>query len=172
MSIFKRNSSFNLEKYLSEKYNLTLDRTSSFPPELQKAFEVEFEKELKKMSAFAGEFKCEIQEGCIRVPWDIDLFNDRFVWMRITSDETEKIVFMCEDHPMEAEDGIVLQQGLCAFLDAQDWIIPQEVLDFLSTDTCVWVGRSGYAELLPERDHNAMDTEQDINDLMGELKSL
>ena len=172
MSIFKRNSTFNLEKYLSEKYNLTLDRTSSFPPELQKAFEVEFEKDLKKMSAFLGEFRCEIQDGYIRVPWKIDALNDRFIWMRIKYEETEKIVFTYANHNMEVEDRIVLQQDLCAFLDAQDWILPQKVLEFLNTETCVWTGRGGYAELISERDHTAIYKEQDTDDLMEKLKNL
>ena len=172
MSIFKKNTSVNLEEYLLKKYNLTLDRSSAFPVELQKLIELEFEKELKKMSVFVGEFKCEIQDGCVCVPWDIDILSDRFIWMRIKYEETEKIVFTYADHNMEVEDGIVLQQDLCAFLDARDWIIPQKVLEFLNTETCVWVGRGGYAELISEREYNAIYKEQDINDLMEQLKNL
>ena len=160
MSIFKKDSSFDLEEYLLKKYNLTLDRSSSFPVELQNAIKLEIEKELKKMSAFLGEFKYEIQDGCIRVPWDIDALNDRFIWMRIKYEETEKIVFTYADHNMEAEDGTVLQQDICAFLDARDWIVPPKVLEFLNTEMCIWVGKSGYAELLSETDYNAIYEKQ------------
>ena len=172
MSIFKKDSSFDLEEYLLKKYNLVIDRSSPVSLEFQKEIELEIEKELKKMSAFSGEFKCEIQDGCVCVPWDIDILNDRFIWMRITYEETERIVFTYADYNMEVEDGIVLQQDLCAFLDARDWIIPQKVLEFLNTETCVWVGRGGYAELISEREYNAIYKEQDINDLMEQLKNL
>ena len=47
MSIFKKDSSFDLEEYLLKKYNLVLDRSSPGSLEFQKEIELEIEKELK-----------------------------------------------------------------------------------------------------------------------------
>ena len=75
MSIFKKDSSFDLEEYLLKKYNLVIDRSSPVSLEFQKEIELEIEKELKKTSAFSGEFKCKIQDNHIHIPQDIDTFN-------------------------------------------------------------------------------------------------
>ena len=162
MSIFKKAPSFDLEEYLLKKYNLVLDRSSPVSLELQKEIELEIEKELKKMSAFLGEFKCKIQDNHIHIPWDIDTLNDRFVWMLIIANRKEKIVFTYADHPLEVGDCSVLQQDSCEFLENGNLLVPKAMLNILNTDECIWIGRAGYAELLSAQDYDVIHTAQDI----------
>ena len=170
MSVFKKDLSFDLDEYLLKKYNLILDRSSRVSPELQKKIELEIEKELKKMSAFSGEFRCEIQDSHIHIPWNIDTSKEIFVWMLTVANKKEKIVFTYADRQMDVGDGSVLQQDTCRFSEKGDWIIPKTVLEFLNTNECVWIGSGGYAELLSVKDHDAMHTARDIEDLLKKLQ--
>ena len=162
------NRSFDLDKYLKEKYNLVLDRSCRVSPEFQEAIRIELEKELK-MNVFAGVFVCDIENGRIRIPWNIDVSEEQLIWLLIKTDKKEKIVVTYSKDYTDKEDCEVLKQGTCELYENGDWILPDPVLNVIGCERCVWVGRSRFSELMSERDHEAMNSETNTDALKKQL---
>ncbi len=154
-----------------ERIKLVPCRSSKMSPEMEETLleelEKYFEKENKKMSTFWGEFRCLIQHGRIHMPWDIDIINDRFVWMLIKNGHEIKIVFTFHDYSIDVNARDIWRQGDCEFSETGDWIMPQIALCFVKEKSCVWVGRAGFAELMSEREYQKMIGDFNAEDLLS-----
>lgn len=156
-------------EYFSENNNLIIDRSRRLSPELQKKVEITIEKYLNKKSAFIGEYKYDIQNGCIHIPWNIDIVNDKFIWMSIKNEQKEKIIFTYEDCNINTDNCVVLQQEFCVFSESGEWILPKKILDLYGCTTCVWIGCSAFAELMSKQEYQNICNDISANDFFEVL---
>ncbi len=171
--IIEKESSVDSDGKPAEKIKLVPCRSSKMSPEIEetlvKELEKHFEKEDKMRSAFLGIFACKIQNGRLRIPWDIDTHNDRFVWFIVKNGHEIKIVFTFSDHSIGVNDGDIWRQGDCEFSETGDWILPKIALCFIKEKNCVWVGSRGFAELMSEREYQKMIGDFNTEDLLMQL---
>lgn len=164
-SVFGGDSSFDLRAYLLEKCNVDI----CYKSETDKRIVDMIMKEFCRMNAFLGEFRDTVKNGHVRIPWNIDVVSEPFIWLLIADDQRERIVFTYADYCAPTEGCSILKQGSCEFSESGDWILPDTVLTRIGNDTYVWVGYGEYAMIVSEQAHEEARDEFDRDDLLSQL---
>ena len=126
---------------------------------------------------FMGEYRCEIKEGRVAVPWCVCASEDPLCWMcleyREGQEARQKIILIPESNLGEVDEIAVPEKGACQFDEHDLWIIPDRILAYLNSSDCVFLGAGNHGELLTYEAYARIQPEDcELTDMMKSLKGL